>query len=789
MKRLASFLLVATIAFMPVLAGSFREVVSIGWGAGAGLREIAGRRFGPADFSVRGDRLLLLDESRSRVSEYDLTTGRLVRQSTLPDGGSPACWRRDNTDDVFKGAVESGDPAVFKADACTVDVLAAGNTFQYRHPVPLGAVELLSCDGENFLLRTEEILQPSPIRTKEYILTVDRHGSLRGRISLPPVYFAYVPRNLRVVGDKLYCLLAAPDGLHLFWLPLAEAAEGYFPVEWFANPCHFNENILAEPEAPLEKQENASAELPVSRGQIMAAAVPYQEVSWTAGTSNISNGVVVLPDGAYIRTPAWVTVGRHSSVPYKWAGWTELSVFRDAIKTGKYAGDNFIDDSVLDYSWGDAYCVGLDCSGYVSRAWHTAKKYSTSTLPKISTAYDSYAKLKRGDALNLAGSHVMLFAGFDPSGEVVVLEASGDDWRVSYRTYTLTELIDYVPRYFTLVTEEDPAETAFVVKVRGEGTVTVFEEPDGAAVTTVSGGQLFVSGEYADGWYRLWFPFRSGFARGWCYGGTSDGNGMLEGCPATPMVRCVTGSLFIRTGPSTSDPAFTSMTFGQRFAVLETQGNWARISLPACAGRSEGWASLSYLETTVSGGPCSAVVLAVDSPSEAAPGETVPVSVRLRNAGASPFDGDTLLRTTQPRSHDSPLADASWRDPSTPLRLAVPTLPGQETTLHFDLRIPETARGGEVVEESFNLCHAVAGWFSDSPNGGPSDGEIHVRITVRARPGDLNGDGVTDALDAALLAGFLTGNTAFPKGSGAADLDGDGRATAADLVLLLRVLL
>ena len=593
--------LLAVLCFArPVGAGAFREVFTLRWGGGAEYRETPERRYGPPGFAVLGQRLLLPDAARSRVDEYDLPTGRLVRQASLRDPESPD-GRTQFPGSLFSPENESMEAvAVAKPDASSVSVRAPGVSFVYRHPGLLGAVELLALDGERCLLRTEEIVPAGPLRTREIVLALDRQGQRLGGFALPPVRFAHVPRNLRVQGDSLYCLLAAPDGLHLFRLPLAEAAEGRFPDEWFAPSGHGGENLPEEPQPPAEKREMLRRdEQPISRGQIMALAVPYQEVSWTAGPANISGGVIVLPDGAYIRTPPWVTVGHHLSVPYKWAGWTELSVFRQAVQAGKYTGDNYIDSSVQDYSWGDAYCVGLDCSGYASRAWNTARKYSTSTLPNISTALASWAELKRGDILNNAGHHVMLYVGTGPTGEMIVLEASGGDWRVAYHSHTLTELADYVPRRFNLVTEEGPPATAYAVRVGGGEEVAVCDEPGGPAVTTVSGGQLFVAGERAGEWYRLWLPYGSGYARGWVRGGAAGE--FLRADPAASTVRCTGSALNVRTGPSTSYAVVTSITCGQRFGLLETQGNWARISLPASAGRADGWASLTYLEVLAGG--------------------------------------------------------------------------------------------------------------------------------------------------------------------------------------------
>jgi carboxypeptidase D len=65
--------------------------------------------------------------------------------------------------------------------------------------------------------------------------------------------------------------------------------------------------------------------------------------------------------------------------------------------------------------------------------------------------------------------------------------------------------------------------------------------------------------------------------------------------------------------------------------------------------------------------------------------------------------------------------------------------------------------------------------------------ELALRRCHRYATGDVNGDGIRDAADLALLAGFLAGNMPAAGVDGAeGDLDGDGRITAVDLYLLKR---
>ncbi|SEF04007.1 hypothetical protein SAMN05216489_09854 [Streptomyces sp. 3213] len=53
----------------------------------------------------------------------------------------------------------------------------------------------------------------------------------------------------------------------------------------------------------------------------------------------------------------------------------------------------------------------MDCSGYVSMAWHADSSYTTWTLPTISTEV-SKSRLLPGDALNYTEQHVILFGNW-----------------------------------------------------------------------------------------------------------------------------------------------------------------------------------------------------------------------------------------------------------------------------------------------------------------------------------------------------------------------------------------
>lgn len=461
----------------------------------------------------------------------------------------------------------------------------------FRYDGHLGSAQILYVSDYYVLVLTEELLSYDPIKAKEMLLYVDYAGNVTARLDIPFHYFSWFPNNIRVYDDELFYLLSSKNGIHVLKesVDSASYAKSGELGDIFSDEYHYNDFLLKLDEHENEGSGAPKAESSITRTQILNNAVPYESAAWTAKSSNLSYGIKKLPDGAYIRTPSWVTVGSKKGVPYKWGGWTKLSTFLSGVSAGKYAGDNYTSS----VSWTDNYCVGVDCSGFVSRAWNLSTKYGTSTLPNISTAYSYFSSLKRGDIVNKASSHVRLVINDNPSGTVNTIEASGTDWKVSYRNFSYSSLSGYSPRYFKYVINDSPPATNKVMKVTAS-TLNIRSGPSTGytVLTTIANGQKFVSSQESGGWHKLHMPSGDGFSYGW-------GSGTyLTSSPEYGYVKVInTTTLNVRTGPGTSYPIITTISKDQLFAVIGSNSNgWYEFSLPASSGATRGWASGSYLQ-------------------------------------------------------------------------------------------------------------------------------------------------------------------------------------------------
>ena len=71
-------------------------------------------------------------------------------------------------------------------------------------------------------------------------------------------------------------------------------------------------------------------------------------------------------------------------------------------------------------------------------------------MPQITTAYTTWDQLQPADAIHKVG-HVRMMVSWNQNGTLNVVESSGADWRVSYRTYATNQLTAYTPRYYNSI--------------------------------------------------------------------------------------------------------------------------------------------------------------------------------------------------------------------------------------------------------------------------------------------------------------------------------------------------
>jgi len=182
----------------------------------------------------------------------------------------------------------------------------------------------------------------------------------------------------------------------------------------------------------------------VPREQMMNLAEAYAAHAWLMTSANLTASCA--PGYQSVFAPNTTVVG----VAYKWGGFDSLAGYDSKLAQGHGAG-SYPSDGVLS-------CVtGVDCSGYVSRCWGRTQKYGTATIHQISHLI-GVGDLRRGDAMNEAGYHIVLWDRFAGNGAPLYYEANMP--KVIYNAWsTWGYLSTFTPIRYDNVTETSPGPT------------------------------------------------------------------------------------------------------------------------------------------------------------------------------------------------------------------------------------------------------------------------------------------------------------------------------------------
>jgi hypothetical protein len=173
---------------------------------------------------------------------------------------------------------------------------------------------------------------------------------------------------------------------------------------------------------------------PVTRTEIMSSAKALAEHHWLCREVNRHAACV-----RNYRVP-WKSGDSVTGVAYNWGGMDDAVGFDRKLSIGRGAGAHKRD--------GVTSCTaGVDCSGFVSLCWMQRHKYGTATISQVANSFagNIFRDLLPGDALDKPGSHIVLFAGYNPDGTINVYEASGSESRVVLTKSDWVRFKDYIP--------------------------------------------------------------------------------------------------------------------------------------------------------------------------------------------------------------------------------------------------------------------------------------------------------------------------------------------------------
>jgi hypothetical protein len=323
---------------------------------------------------------------------------------------------------------------------------------------------------------TEEIIASKPrLKVRVSVQRFDRTGKLTGRASVPIEQMDVVPRGFATVTDAgvLRILVPKQDGVIIQELPFQNLGPRSFAPRGAAMPTRqvpIDTNVIAPEGAgnfitPPEPRAARPATPPINRSKIMSIARSYLTINWVMGERNFSrpeieNACVPAQWKHWKRPNHFKTsmIGQTiGPMPYWWGGDDTPETFLRRIANGALAGsvctcrDERYNQCVV------SQAAGVDCSGFVSRAWGIAKR-GTGGLLQVANPVAGINSLRPGDAFDWPGHHVRLLVGREPGAAIAfkVLESAtrADCEGVCERPYRASEMNQYKLIRFRGVVED-----------------------------------------------------------------------------------------------------------------------------------------------------------------------------------------------------------------------------------------------------------------------------------------------------------------------------------------------
>lgn len=295
-----------------------------------------------------------------------------------------------------------------------------------------GSVDVLSVDNAgNVYVLVEELTSAPEILVDQTIRRFRADGTLTGVARVPMNSYTNVRHNVAVSPNgEVYALVTKRDHAEVIRLEFSTQLPPVLPTR--------SSRLLADSADRLQCTR--------TRDQMVATAESFINNTVNLSATNLNGACSGRTKPRYLGS----TAGEYKSVAYDWGGWDTVAAYNQHMAAGRVAGD--INSQAV-----ESCSHGVDCSGFVTVCWGiTDQKYGTRTLPTISDVIDG-ADLRRGDILNYAGKHVVMFDRFARSAQgvkgVMAWESTTTDAadRVVYRWSGWRRLAGYIARRYKRV--------------------------------------------------------------------------------------------------------------------------------------------------------------------------------------------------------------------------------------------------------------------------------------------------------------------------------------------------
>lgn len=375
---------------------------------------------------------------------------------------------------------------------------------------------------------------------------------------------------------------------------------------------------------------------------LLLSLLPISALKTYSATALTQNQINIVGRADYMYNATWVcqkTISGWKGQYTYYKGNTYRIPYAWPVTAGKWVGDTSYGISVntflkacadpdSDFYTKQSYYTGnagsyapyygSDCSTFVTYCWGLSSRCTTSTIPNVSsligkvTASNVNSLLKVGDALNYAGSHVVLVTDivYGADGSITSVEITEQTPPQLKRTnHTVASLVASYGANYKIYRYEG------AVSAPPEGYVSVSTDPDSYTVPSASlalgakgsevswvqavlyqlGYTVDVDGIFGGETENAVSSFRSDY--GLSNGLTVDStviNKLIELWSNKEGYYITTASsLNMRAGDGTSYDIITTLPSGTQVAVIgfNSAGTWANVIYNG----TEGWLSKSYI--------------------------------------------------------------------------------------------------------------------------------------------------------------------------------------------------
>jgi hypothetical protein len=310
-------------------------------------------------------------------------------------------------------------------------------TLRLRVRDRIGVVEFLDIDnsGRMFVL-TENIPNNSKRAAAAFVVRFSPQGVQESVYDIPLQESVSLSRRFIAIspdGD-VYFLRSRKSEIDV----VGVGSRNVRPTAVIDNPSLPR---LTDTETRITGKRPVAAVRPLTRQQVVQTAFGFEGLQWRLAPANYGPDPDTTCTGFNrIRRPGYLSGKLNQEVrgvPYCWGCHGSLNQFRTRLANGVLAGN------VCTHNDPRPDVTGVDCSAFVSAAWGLANHFTTAAIPAITTQLDNAWDLQPGDALNKAGTHVMLFLRFTSDRKAEVMESStgGCNGRVCRNVYPLASLL------------------------------------------------------------------------------------------------------------------------------------------------------------------------------------------------------------------------------------------------------------------------------------------------------------------------------------------------------------